>query len=75
MDSQIYAKKAKENLAAAEACSNAGYCNASVSRAYYAMFQAAVAVLIHKGITPPSGTFGISGFKLWCLKILPRGKK
>jgi len=58
MEYQIYVMKAKENLAAAETCLNSGYRNASVSRAYYAMFQAAIALLIHKGIKPPSGSFG-----------------
>ena len=43
--------KAKENLTAAELCLQHGLRNASVNRAYYAMFHAAIAALIHHGIS------------------------
>jgi len=42
--------KATENLTAAEICLQNGLCNASVNRAYYAMFHAAIAALIRYGI-------------------------
>jgi len=46
--------KATENLTAANLCLQHGLRNASVNRAYYAMFHAAIAALIHYGI-PKSG--------------------
>lgn len=41
--------KAKESAEAARVCFDHGYLNSSVSRAYYAMFQAAQAALDHAG--------------------------
>ena len=43
--------KAEENLTAAELCLEYDLRNASVNRAYYAMFQAAIAVLTKFGIS------------------------
>ena len=43
--------KATENLTAANLCWQHGLRNASVNRAYYAMFHAAIAALIHHGIS------------------------
>src|SRR5439155_542520 len=45
-------RKARENLASAEADLSAGRLNSAASRAYYAAFQAAVAALIEQGISP-----------------------
>ena len=42
--------KSEENLTAAELCLEYGLRNASVNRAYYAMFQAAIAALTKFGI-------------------------
>jgi uncharacterized protein (UPF0332 family) len=42
--------KARESLKAAELCHEAGLYNSSVSRAYYAMFQAAQVALTQAGI-------------------------
>ena len=42
--------KATENLTAADLCLQHGLRNASLNRAYYAMFHAAIAALIHHGI-------------------------
>ncbi len=47
----IYRDKAAENLASAETLFEQAYYNASVSRAYYAAFQAALTVLLAKGFT------------------------
>jgi uncharacterized protein (UPF0332 family) len=44
--------RAKENLADAEAASEAGRYNASANRAYYAAFHTAIAALIHFGYPP-----------------------
>ncbi len=49
---EIYWRKAAENLADAEAAYEAGRNNASASRAYYAAFHAARAVLFAKGFSP-----------------------
>ncbi len=44
-------ERAKESLQAAELCLQAGYVNSAVSRAYYAMFQAAQVALETAGLT------------------------
>lgn len=51
-DAETYLAKAKESLAAADADLAAGRYNAATSRAYYAAFQASVAMLIENGIRP-----------------------
>ena len=51
-DGEAYMAKALESLAAAEADLEAGRHNAAASRAYYAAFQASVAMLIENGIGP-----------------------
>ena len=51
-DAEAYLRKARENLASAEADLSAGRLNSAASRAYYAAFQAAVAALIEQGISP-----------------------
>ncbi len=58
MEYTVFLNKALENLAAAEICLERGYHNASANRAYYAMFQAAIAVLIHKGFALPPDRIG-----------------
>ena len=58
-------EKAEEFLAAADACLNLTYHNASASRSYYAMFHAATAVLLeldierssHHGVWAAFGQF------------------
>jgi uncharacterized protein len=44
--------KAQENLTAAELLLGASLYNAAVNRAYYAAFQAALAVIVEKGLQP-----------------------
>jgi uncharacterized protein (UPF0332 family) len=46
-----FLQKARENLEDAEAALQAGRYNASVNRAYYAAFQAAIAALAEENIT------------------------
>lgn len=46
MDWQVYLEKAKGNLKVAQLTLDAGEYDASVSRAYYAVFQAALAALL-----------------------------
>ncbi len=58
MEYKIFLNKARENFAAADICLQHGYHNASANRAYYAMFQAAIAVLIHKGFALPPDKIG-----------------
>ncbi len=49
MDASIYLNKASENLEAAQLCYRNTHYNTCTSRAYYAMLQAAVAILTAKG--------------------------
>ncbi len=49
MDALIYINKANENLEAARLCHQNTHYNACTNRAYYAMLQAAVAILSAKG--------------------------
>jgi uncharacterized protein (UPF0332 family) len=51
-ESRDYLAKSRESLASAEADLVAGRFNSAASRAYYASFQAAIAVLIEHGIRP-----------------------
>jgi len=53
MDYQVFASKAKENIAAAECEYNHGRYNASANRAYYAMFHTAIAALLYYNVLPP----------------------
>jgi len=52
-ESRLFLVKARESLASAEADLKAGRYNSAANRAYYAAFQAAVAMLISAGIQPP----------------------
>ena len=52
MSAAAYLRKAHESLASAGADSGAGRYNSAANRAYYAAFQAAVALLITEGIQP-----------------------
>lgn len=51
MEAATFFTKSEENLTAARLCLQNGLCNASANRAYYAMFQAAVAILLARGVT------------------------
>ena len=44
--------KAYENLRVAQLCFDNGFYNACANRAYYAMYQAAIAILIANGFPP-----------------------
>ncbi len=50
--SNDFFSKAIENLRAAEALSELGLFNAAANRAYYAAFQAALAIITVKGLQP-----------------------
>ena len=51
-DYSSFWNKADENLKAAQLCFDNGFYNACANRAYYAMFHAAIAILIIKGFPP-----------------------
>ncbi len=53
MNSKPFANKAPQNLAVAEWCFENGHYDACCNRAYYAMFQAALAALAQDNIHPP----------------------
>jgi uncharacterized protein (UPF0332 family) len=52
-----YLVKSRESLASANADLEAGRYNSAANRAYYAAFQAAVALLIENGVRPHSGSW------------------
>ncbi len=47
-----FKEKARQNLTVAEWCYENGHYDACCNRAYYAMYQAAIAILANEGITP-----------------------
>ena len=51
-DYLTFSRKSQESLAVAKYCFEQGYDNSCVNRAYYAMFQIAVAALAKVGVTP-----------------------
>ena len=57
-DYLVFSKKAVESLDAARFCFEQGFYNSCVNRAYYAMFQAAVAALFKRGVRPKSKKTG-----------------
>lgn len=60
--------RAKERIEEAELLLNKNHCNGAVSRAYYAFFEAAHAVLITKGITARTHAGVIALFSLHFIK-------
>ena len=83
-ESEVFLRKARESLASAEADVRAGRSNSAANRAYYAAFQASVAVLIENGIRPRGDAWHhrfvisqVSGKLIRRRKVLPaqlRGK-
>jgi len=51
-DYSVFWTKASENLKATQLCFDNGLYNACANRAYYAMYHAAIAILIAKGFPP-----------------------
>ncbi len=79
MNDKTFADKARQNLTVAEWCFDNGHYDACCNRAYYAMFQAALAALIHERINPSgdviSHTWVHSNFATYFCnqrKIFPR---
>ncbi len=60
----VYLEKSEESLNAAKSCFELEYYNSCINRAYYAMFQAAVAALFRSGFRPKSEKSVMIGFKL-----------
>ncbi|MBF0378725.1 MAG: HEPN domain-containing protein [Desulfamplus sp.] len=54
----VYLKKSEESINASKSCFELEYYNSCINRAYYAMFQAAVAVLFKEGFRPKSAKIG-----------------
>ncbi|MBF0117990.1 MAG: HEPN domain-containing protein [Desulfobacterales bacterium] len=54
----VYLKKSEESINAAQFCFELEYYNSCINRAYYAMFQAAVAILFKSGCRPKSEKIG-----------------
>jgi uncharacterized protein (UPF0332 family) len=62
LDIQALFRKAEESLAAARGLLRDGYFDFAASRAYYAMFYIAEALLAHKGLTYSKHSAVIAGF-------------
>ena len=58
MELPLFLDKALENTKAAQLCFDNHLYNACVNRAYYAMYQAAIAALAAVGVKPISDTIG-----------------
>ncbi|MDM8548624.1 HEPN domain-containing protein [Desulfobacterales bacterium HSG2] len=58
MDCSIFSRKSKESLGAAVSCFENEYYNSCVNRAYYAMFQVALAALLKSGVKPKAKKIG-----------------
>lgn len=71
----IFLKKSEESLNAASSCFEQGYYNSCVNRAYYAMFQAAVAVLFKAGFRPKSEKIGHDWVQAEFSKVFVLGSK
>jgi len=54
----VFLKKSEESLNAAIFCFEKGWYNSCVNRAYYAMFQVALAALLKAGVRPKSKKIG-----------------
>jgi len=77
----IFLRKSKESLNTAKYCFETEYFNSCVNRAYYAMFQVAVAALFKSEIKPKSKKIGhnwvqaeFTRFFVWRKKRFPRLK-
>ncbi|NIR47239.1 HEPN domain-containing protein [candidate division KSB1 bacterium] len=67
MDANIYKEKARENLKIAELAFRESCFNASVSRAYYSIFHAAIAILVEQGLLSEKKGFASMGASEFCL--------
>lgn len=77
-ESRLFLAKARESVASAEADLQAGRVNSAVNRAYYAAFQAGIAVLINEAIGPRGDAWDhrfvisqISGKLITRRKVMP----
>lgn len=71
----IFLKKSEESLNTAEYCFEKQYYNSCVNRAYYAMFQAAVAILFKAEIRPKSKKIGHDWVQAEFSRMFVRGNK
>jgi len=77
-ETEAFLRKARESLTSAEADQRAGRSNSAANRAYYAAFQASVAVLIENAIRPRGDSWEhrfvinqVSGKLIKRRKVLP----
>ncbi len=71
----IFLKKSEESLNTARLSFEKEYYNSCVNRSYYAMFQAAVAVLFKAGIRPKSKKIGHDWVQAEFSRTFVRGNK
>ena len=75
MEVERYLVKAEQFLAGAQLAVDHGQYNNAANRAYYAAFQAAIAVLAAAGVTPPTPRYWGHDFVLreYCRRAVPHG--
>jgi uncharacterized protein (UPF0332 family) len=75
MDVDVYLVKAEQCLAGAQLAVDHGQYNNAANRAYYAAFQAAIAVLAAAGVIPPTPRYWSHDFVLreYGRRAMPRG--
>ncbi len=57
MDVELYLAKADQCLAGAQLAADHGQYNNAANRAYYCAYQAAIALLVASGVTPPTARY------------------
>ena len=67
-DAELYLNRAHQDLQAVLSILDQGFYNIAISRAYYAMFYAATALLASKGITRSKHSGVISAFSEYFVK-------
>ena len=71
----VFSEKSEESMSSARACFEGEYYNSCVNRAYYAMFQIAVAALFRSGHKPRSEKIGHDWVQAEFTRVFVRRKK
>ena len=70
----VFSEKSGESMSSARACFEMEYYNSCVNRAYYGMFQIAVAIFFKSGYKPKSKNSAMTGFRPSSQGFLSGGK-
>ncbi len=71
----VFSEKSGESMSSARACFEMEYYNSCVNRAYYGMFQIAVAILFKSGYRPKSKKLGHDWVQAEFTRVFVRRKK